>query len=153
MNTSRRRLGQAACRIAGRTESARSDRLGSRLDRRFLRQSAEGGEDTVPNPTDRSKSGSNYHVVTDAQGISLSATVTAANANEVSEALHVLLNMPPTGGKPGPKRQRLDSLLGDRAYDSEPLRQLLRWLGIKPLLAARNTEHGRHRRYPGQRGV
>ena len=33
-------------------------------------------------------------------------------------------------------------LLGDRAYDSEPHRQLLRWLGIKPEFAKRNTGHG-----------
>jgi transposase len=102
----------------------------------------EGGEDTGPNPTDRSKSGSKHHVMTDAQGIPLSATVTAANVNEVTRALQVLVNMPPVGGKPGPKRQKPERLQGDRAYDSEPLRQLLRWLGIDPVLAARNTEHG-----------
>jgi len=102
----------------------------------------EGGEDTGPNPTDRSKLGSKHHVMTDAQGIPLSATVTAANVNEVTQALNVLVNMPPVGGKPGPKRQKPERLQGDRGYDSEPLRQLLRWLGIKPELAARNTEHG-----------
>ena len=102
----------------------------------------ERGEDTGPNPTDRGKSGSKHHVMTDAQGIPLSATVTAANVNEVTQALPVLLNMPPVGGKPGPKRQKPERLQGDRAYDSEPLRQLLRWLGIDPALAARNTEHG-----------
>jgi transposase len=31
----------------------------------------EGGEDTGPNPTDRSKSGSKHHVLTDVQGIPL----------------------------------------------------------------------------------
>jgi transposase len=44
----------------------------------------EGGEDTGPNPTDRGKSGSKHHVMTDAQGIPLAATVTAANVNEVT---------------------------------------------------------------------
>jgi transposase len=102
----------------------------------------EGGEDTGPNPTDRGKSGSKHHVMTDAQGIPLSATVTAANVNEVTQVLDVLTSMPPVGGKPGPKRQKPDSLQGDRAYDSEPLRQLLRWLGINPIMAARNTENG-----------
>jgi transposase len=102
----------------------------------------EGGEDTGPNPTARGKSGSKHHVLTDGQGIPLSATVTAANINEVTQALKVLLNLPPVGGKPGPKRQKPGRLQGDRAYDSEPLRQILRWLGINPVLAARNTEHG-----------
>jgi transposase len=102
----------------------------------------EGGEDTGPNPTDRGKSGSKHHVMTDAQGIPLSATVTAANVNEVTQALRVLVTMPTVGGKPGPKRQITEQLLGDRGYDSEPLRQILRWLGIHPMLAARNTDHG-----------
>ena len=31
---------------------------------------------------------------------------------------------------------------GDRAYDSEPHRQVLRKQGIEPVLAKRNTEHG-----------
>lgn len=101
-----------------------------------------GGEDTGPNPTDRSKSGSKHHVMTDAQGIPLAATVTAANVNEVTQVFQVLTSMPPVGGKPGPKRQKPERLQGDRAYDSEPVRQILRWLGITPVLAARNTEHG-----------
>jgi len=102
----------------------------------------EGGEETGPNPTDRGKSGSKHHVMTDAQGIPLSATTTAANVNEVNQLLQVLLDMPPVGGKPGPKRELPDRIQGDRGYDSEPLRVLLRWLGITPVLAARNTEHG-----------
>jgi transposase len=104
----------------------------------------EGGEDTGPNPTDRSKFGSKHHVMTDAEGVPLSATTTAANVNEVTQLMRVLVNMPPVGGKPGPKRQRPERLQGDRAYDSQPLRGLLRWLGIIPVLAARNTEHGSH---------
>lgn len=102
----------------------------------------EGGEDTGPNPTDRSKSGSKHHVMTDAQGIPLSATVTAANVHDVTQALPVLLNMPPVGGKRGPKRRKPERLQGDRAYDCEPLRRILRWLGITPILAARRTQHG-----------
>src|SRR3954471_20284834 len=102
----------------------------------------EGGEDTGPNPTDRSKSGSKHHVLTDAQGIPLAATVTAANVNEVTQVFQVLADLPPVGGKPGPKRQKPERLQGDRGYDSGPVRQLLRWLGITPVLAARYTENG-----------
>jgi transposase len=105
-------------------------------------EAPEGGEDTGPNPTDRGKSGSKHHVLTDAQGIPLNVTVTAANVNEVTEALHVLTTIPPVGGKPGPKREHPDRLQGDRGYDSEPLRTILRWLGITPVIAKRNTEHG-----------
>ena len=102
----------------------------------------EGGEDTGPNPTDRGKSGTKHHVLTDARGIPLAATVTAANVNEVTQVFDVLTSMPPVGGKPGPKRERPDRLQGDTGYDSEPVRQLLRWLGITPVLAKRRREHG-----------
>jgi len=33
-------------------------------------------------------------------------------------------------------------VLGDRGYDAEAIRQALRYRGIVPLLAMRNTEHG-----------
>jgi len=105
-------------------------------------EAPEGGEDTGPNPTDRGKSGSKHHLMTDAHGIPLAATVTAANVPDVTQVFHVLVAMPNVGGKPGPKRQLPERLQGDRGYDSEPVRQLLRWLGITPVLARRNTEHG-----------
>src|SRR5947209_1105277 len=102
----------------------------------------EGGDDTGPTPTDRSKSGSKHHVLTDAQGVPLAATVTAANVNEVPQVFQVLTRVPPVGGKPGPDRQLPERLQGDRGYDSEPTRHLLRWLGVTPVLAARHAEHG-----------
>jgi transposase len=102
----------------------------------------EGGEDTGPNPTDRGKSGSKHHVMTDARGIPLAATVTAANVNEVTQVFQVLEAMPDVGGKPGPRRQKPDRLQGDRGYDCELVRQSLRWVRITPVLAARNTGHG-----------
>jgi transposase len=111
------------------------------IDASFVK-APEGGEDTGPNPTDRGRSGSKHHVLTDAQGTPLGATVTAANVNEVTQVFQVLASVPPVGGKPGPKRQRPKRLQGDRGFDSERVRQLLRWLGITPVLAERLTEHG-----------
>jgi transposase len=111
------------------------------IDASFVK-APEGGEDTGPNPTDRSKSGSKHHVLTDAQGIPLNVIVTAANVPDVTQVFQVITTMPPVGGKPGPKRQKPDSVLGDRGYDSNPARQILQWLGIAPILAARYTEHG-----------
>ena len=105
----------------------------------------EGGEDTGPNPTDRSKSGSKHHVLTDAQGIPLAATVTAANVNEVTQVFQVLADMPPVGGKPGPQAGEAGAAARGPGYDSEPVRQVLRWLGITPILGSavhRNTAAG-----------
>ena len=81
-------------------------------------------------------------IMTDAQGIPLAATVTAANVNDVTQVFQVLTDLKPVGGKPGPKREKPEILQGDRGNDSEPVRRPLRWLGITPALAERNTEHG-----------
>ena len=58
--------------------------------------------------------------MTDAQGVPLAATVTAANVPEITQVFTTLDDMPPVGGKPGPKRQKPDRLQGDRGYDSDP---------------------------------
>jgi transposase len=43
---------------------------------------------------------------------------------------------------PGRPKELPDEASADRGYDSEPLRTLLRWLGIEPHIAKRNTPHG-----------
>jgi transposase len=101
-----------------------------------------GGEATGPNPTDRRKSGSKHHVLTDAQGIPVAAMLSSANTPDINCLLPLVVGAPAVGGKPGPARQRFDRVLGDRGYDSEPHRRLLRWLGIIPILALRGTAHG-----------
>jgi transposase len=101
-----------------------------------------GGADTGPNPTDRRKFGSKLHVLTDARGIPVNVVLRSANTPDINRLLPLVVSVPAVGGKPGPPRRRFDRLLGDRAYDSEPHRGLLRWMGIIPILARRRTEHG-----------
>ena len=81
-------------------------------------------------------------MVVDAQGIPLSATVTAAHVPDVKELLDVVDAIPPVAGKVGRPKQRPDELYGDRAYDSEGHREERRDRSIDPKLAQRNTEHG-----------
>jgi transposase len=101
-----------------------------------------GGDNTGPNPTDRGKPGTKHHIATEAQGIPLATTATAANVPEVKELPHVVDKIPPVKGKVGRPRRRPDELYGDRAYDSEPHRKEMRKRGIIPRFARRNTEHG-----------
>jgi len=81
-------------------------------------------------------------LITDAGGIPLAATVTGANAHDVTQLLPLVEAIPPVRGKRGRPRKRPRRVQGDRAYDSEPHRQVLRKQGIEPVLAKRNTEHG-----------
>jgi transposase len=102
----------------------------------------KGGDQTGPNPTDRARSGSKHHVLTDGKGTPLSAQMTAANANEVTQLLPLADAVPPVAGKPGHPRQRPEELYADRAYDSQPHREELRRRGIKPRLARKGQPHG-----------
>lgn len=101
-----------------------------------------GGKKTGPNPTDRSKPGSKHHVMTDGGGVPLAVELSGANRPDITQLLSLVVHVPPVRGKPGRPRSRPDELYADRAYDSEPARGILRWLGIEPFLAKRGTEHG-----------
>lgn len=101
-----------------------------------------GGEKTGPNPTDRSKPGSKHHVITDAEGVPLQIQLTPANTHDLNQLLPLIANIPPVRGKPGRPRTRPEEVYADRAYDSQPARDLIKWLGIKPYLPKRGTEHG-----------
>lgn len=100
------------------------------------------GEETGPNPTDRRKPGTKHHVIVDGNGVPLEVQISGANKADITQLLPLIVNLPPVRGKPGPPRTQPERLYGDRAYDCEPARVLLRWLGITPVLAKRGTEHG-----------
>ena len=80
--------------------------------------------------------------MTDANGIPLAATLTAANRHDVTQLLPLVNAIPAITGQRGRPRYRPDRVQGDRGYDSEPHRQALRDVGIQPILAQRRTEHG-----------
>jgi transposase len=103
-------------------------------------RAAYGGEGTGPSPVDRSKPGSKHHVITDASGIPLTSSVTAANAHDVTEMAPLVNGLPAVAGKVGRPRRKPEALQGDLAYDSEPHRQGLREMGIEPVLPEREID-------------
>lgn len=72
----------------------------------------------------------------------MSALLTAANRNDITQLTNLLDAVPPIGGKPGGPKRKPEVVQADRAYDSEPHRRWLRRQGIHPLLAKRRTPHG-----------
>jgi IS5 family transposase len=68
-------------------------------DRFVLRARGAWWKKTGPNPTDRGKSGSKHHLLTDAQGIVLAAEVTAANVHDVRQLLPLVNAVPSIRGK------------------------------------------------------
>jgi transposase len=109
------------------------------IDSSFVR-AASGGGATGPSPVDRSKPGSKHHLITDANGIPLASSVTAANVNDISQLAPLYNKIPPVAGKVGHPRKKPDALQGDLAYDSEPHRQGLRDLGIEPVLPEKGID-------------
>ena len=66
-----------------------------------------------------------------------------ANLHDVNTLLPLVVNIPAVAGKPGRPKQKPDAVVGDKAFDCEDLRWLLRWLGIEPILPAKGEdEHG-----------
>jgi transposase len=94
-----------------------------------------GGELTGPNPTDRAKRGTKYHVVVASEGIPIAALPSAANVNDtmlfpalLRRALVVCAAIAP--------------LYADAAYHSAENRRLCAAEGILPLIRQRGEPHG-----------
>lgn len=98
-----------------------------------------GGADTGPNPTDRRKLGTKHHVLVDGTGLPLSGTVTQANRNDVTQLKPLLRKLRRFRGRGGRWRHYPLRVYGDRAYDSEPLRQWCRERWIEPHLPKKQT--------------
>jgi transposase len=91
---------------------------------------------------DRRKRGSKHHVLTDARGTPLAATLSGANQHDVTQLLPLVDAVPPVRGRMGRPLRRPAALYADRAYDSQPHRVELRRRGIAPHLARRGVAHG-----------
>nr|WP_308013480.1 IS5 family transposase [Streptomyces sp. REN17] len=105
-------------------------------------QALKGGSRTGRSPGDRYRTGSKHHLITDATGIPLAATLTGGNRNDVTRLIPLLQAVPPVRGKRGRPWRRPDVVLGDRGYDHDKYRRPVRSLGVKPLIDRRGTEHG-----------
>jgi transposase len=101
----------------------------------------KGAQDRTK-PRRSGRTGSKHHLITDATGIPLAATLTGGNRNDVTQLIPLLQAVPPVRGKRGRPRRRPDVVLGDRGYDHDKYRRLVWDLGVKPLIACRGTEHG-----------
>jgi transposase len=100
------------------------------------------GSETGPSPVDRGRAGSKHHLLTDALGRPLAWALTAGNRNDITQLVPLLDRVPAVAGLPGRPRQRPERVVGDRGYDSNAHRRVLRQRGIEPVLAHRFHDHG-----------
>jgi hypothetical protein len=94
-----------------------------------------GGELTGPNPTDRGKPGTKYHVVVSTEGIPLAAVPSAANVHDTRLFPHLLRLAQIVCAA-------IARLYADAAYDSADNRTLCLRDGIQPHIRELGEPHG-----------
>ncbi len=94
-----------------------------------------GGELTGPNPTDRGKAGTKYHVVASTDGIPLGVVPSAANVHDTRLFPHLLRLAQLVCAAIG-------RLYADAAYDSASNRDLCLQDGIQPYIRKTGWPHG-----------
>jgi transposase len=90
---------------------------------------------------DRRKNGTKHHLLTDAKGTPMAASITSANRHDINELLP-LVDAVSVKGRRGRPRRRPQRVQGDRAYTSKAYQHELRRRHIQPLLAQRPAPHG-----------
>jgi transposase len=113
---------------------------------------APGGQKTGKNPTDKGKSGSKLHVVSDRGDVPLAVVLAAANVHDskvLEEAVDDIELTKQPRGRPGRPRKHPKKLHTDKGYDFPHCRKALRKRGIKARMARRGIDSserlGRHR--------
>ena len=111
-------------------------------DRRLTPAGHEGRPKTGPSPVDRARTGSKHHLITEAHGIPLQASLTGGNRNDVTQLMPLIQDIPPVRSRRGRPRRRPDTVYADRGYDHDKYRKQVRAVGVTPVIARRGTEHG-----------
>ena len=101
-----------------------------------------GGEETGPSPVDRRKKGTKFTLLVDRHGAPLVIRTASANRSDQLETLPTAAEFPEVGGKPGRPRTHPEELYADAGYDSDAVRNVLRWMGIEPHIRRRRSVHG-----------
>lgn len=144
-----RRLGSPPRGAARPARRSREARLGARLYRQRQRAGKKGGEQTGPNPTDRGKPGTKHHLLTEGQGIPLTALLSGANTHDAVLFEPVLDAVPAIKQPSGQRRRRPAKAHADKGYDYRRCRAALRRRHIKVRIARKGVERsdrlGRHR--------
>ena len=118
-------------------------------DRLRQRPGGKRGPLTGPNPTDRGKSGSKFHLITDRNGQPLSLGISGASMHDSLGLKPLIRGIPPIRSRRGPRRRPPAKLHADKGYDYDHLRRWLRKRGIRHRIARKGIESstrlGRHR--------
>ena len=108
-----------------------------------------GGELTGPNPTDRAKKGTKYHLAVDGDGTPVACLATAANVNDTRVFERLFLGAFAV-------MARIRTVFADKGYDAEHHRVLCRAFDVAPVIHKRGAAHGSglgQHRWPVERSL
>jgi transposase len=108
-----------------------------------------GGDLTGPNPTDRGKQGTKYHVAVTGDGVPVACVATAANVNDTVMFERLFLSA-------WAVLARIATVFADKGYDAEHHRALCRRFQVEPHIHRRGQPHGSglgKRRWPVERSL
>ena len=108
-----------------------------------------GGQDTGPNPTDRSKEGTKRHLLTEANGLPVGLVVTGANTHDITQVEAVLRSMPFL--PPDYDGDAPHGFCADKGYESESVRTLIWRHGYADHIRSRSEERDSKINIPGYR--
>ena len=95
-----------------------------------------GGDLTGPNPTDRGKRGTKYHIATDGDGMPVACLATAANVNDTLAFERLFLAAFAV-------MARIRTVFADKGYDAEHHRDLCRAFRAEPTFTSAVSRAGR----------
>jgi transposase len=108
-----------------------------------------GGDLTGPNPTDRAKRGTKYHVAVEGDGVPVACAATAANVNDTLAFERLFLAA-------FAAMARIRTVFADKGYDAERHRDLCRNFDAEPRIHRRGNPRGSgsgKRRWPVERSL
>jgi putative transposase len=97
-----------------------------------------GGEQTGPNPTDRSKSGVKRSVLTEGHGVPLGLAVDGANRHDMKLARNTIESI--VVERPEPTEEQPQGMCLDKGYDYREIRDLLVEFGFTAHIRSRGEE-------------
>ena len=107
---------------------------------RLLGSRSKRGDKTGPNPTDRGKTGTKRHLVTDKNGVPLVVRLSAANVNETTLFAAMIDALPTIARRRGRPRWKPEKVHADKGYDSQANRDCLKAAGILSRIARRGID-------------
>ena len=106
---------------------------------------------TGHNPTDRSKLGTKRHILTDKDGIPLSAIITSANTHDVTVAIDTVDSIVIKRPSSKLNDRKKQNLCLDKAYHSKEIEQEIVKRGYIPHIRHRREERIFHRKHHAAR--